>query len=61
MIDTVELPVYEGLPELSKFLLAFEDKVSEPQQLLALDEVLKATLACWWETHKNSITGWSQC
>ena len=45
MTETVELLVYEGLPELSKFILEFEDKTSKPQWLLALDEVLKATPA----------------
>ena len=48
VIETVELPVYEGLSELFKFLMEFEDKVSEPQQLLAIDEGLKAMLAHWW-------------
>ena len=47
---TVELPVYEGLPELSEFLVEFEDKKSEPKWLLALDEALKATPGCWWVT-----------
>ena len=50
--DIVELPIYEWLPELSKFLQEFEEKVFEPQRLLALEYVLKATPACWWEAHK---------
>ena len=61
MTETVELPVYEGLPELSKFILEIEDKLSEPQWFLELEEALKATLARWWVTHKKSIAGWSQC
>ena len=56
----VELPSYEGLPELSAFLMEFEEKVLEPQRLLALEEALKATLARWWETHKKTIIGWAQ-
>ena len=60
-IETIELPLYEGKPELSEFLVEFEDKVSEPHWLLALDEALKATLECWWETHKKLTNGWSQC
>ena len=28
--ETVELPIYEGLSDLSEFLVEFEDKVSEP-------------------------------
>ena len=59
--ETIELPIYEGQPEFFDFLVEFEDKVSEPQRLLAFDEALKATPACWWETHKNLIIGWSQC
>ena len=30
--ETVELPVYEGLPQLSEFLLEFEDKVLKAQR-----------------------------
>ena len=59
--DTIELPIYEGIPELSEFLVEFEDKVSEPRRLLALEEALNVILAQWWVTHKKSITGWSQC
>ena len=55
------MPIYEGLLELYEFLVEFEDKVSEPQQLLALEEALNATPTCWWVTHKKSITRWSQC
>ena len=59
--ETVELPVYEGLPKFFYFLVEFEDKVSELHRLLVLDEGLKATPACWCVTHKNSINRWSQC
>ena len=59
--ETVQLLVYDGLPELYEFLVEFEDKVSEPQWLMALDKALKATPTCWWVTYKKSITGWSQC
>ena len=57
----MELPIYEGIHVLSEFHVEFEDEVSEPQWFLALEEALKATPARWWENHKNSITGWSQC
>ena len=46
MTETIELPIYEVLPELSEFLVEFEDKVLEPQWLLALEEALKATPTC---------------
>ena len=42
----VELPIYEGLPDFSVFLMEFEEKVSKLQQLLALEEALKDTRAC---------------
>ena len=43
----VELPIYEGLPDLSEFLQEFEEKVFEPQRLLELEDALKATPARW--------------
>ena len=61
MADIVELPTHEGIPEFSTFLKEFEEKVSKPQRLLALEESLKATLPRWWVTHKKTITGWAQC
>ena len=57
----VELPIYEGLPELSTLLMEFEEKFSKPYRLLAMEEALKATPARWWETLKKTITGWAQC
>ena len=57
--ETIELPIYEGLPELSEFLVEFEYKMSKSQWLLALEEALKANPIRWWDTHKKSITGWS--
>ena len=59
--EIVELPIYEGLPKLSVFLMEFEENILEPQQLLALEEALKDTPARWWVTHKNTINGWVQC
>ena len=50
-----------GLSELSGFLNEFEEKVFEPQRLLALEEALKSTPACWWMTHKQTIHEWAQC
>ena len=43
--EIVELLVYEGLLELYEFLIVFEERVSEPQRLLALEEELVATPA----------------
>ena len=59
--ETVELPIYEGLPILFEFFQEFEGKVFEPQRILALDVALKATLSRWWETHKRKIHDWEQC
>ena len=51
--EIVKLPIYEGLPEMSTFLIEFEKKVSKPHRLLALEEALKATPTHWWATHKK--------
>ena len=56
--ETVKFAIYKWLPELSKLLIAFEHKVLELQELLALEESLKATLACLWVTQKKGINGW---
>ena len=40
--------MYEGFPELSMFLMYFEENFSEPHQLLALEESLKDTPECQW-------------
>ena len=59
--ETVELPIYEGLPGLSEFFQEFEEKFFELQRMLALDVALKATPTRWWETHKQMIFNWEQC
>ena len=56
--ETIELPIYEGLLGLSEFFQEFEEKVFEPQRILALDVALKATPTRWWETHKRRIHDW---
>ena len=38
--EIVELPTYEGIPDLYEFLVEFEYKVLETQRLLELDEAL---------------------
>ena len=59
--EVIELPKYEGIPNLADFIDEFEDKVSEPQRLLALEEALKATPTRWWDTHKKSMGDWNIC
>ena len=61
MTKIVELSMYERFSKISTFLMDIEEKVSEPQRLLALEEALKATPMRWWETHKKTITGWAYC
>ena len=56
--DTIEFPIYEGLPGLSQFFQEFEEKFFEPQRILALDVALKATPAQRWATHKQTIHDW---
>ena len=55
------LPTYERFPNLASFLEEFEEKDTESQRLSTLEYVLKATLARWWGTHKQSIFKWLQC
>jgi hypothetical protein len=40
------------LIDIKTFVQTFEAHVPEKQRILALDIVLKATLASWWVTHK---------
>ena len=60
-IDMVELMIYERLLKIFVFLMEFEEKVSEPQRLLALEEARKDTQVQWWETHEKKITRCVQC
>ena len=59
--EVIDLSMYEGIPNLVVFISELEDKVSEPQRLLALEEALKATPERWWDTHKVSIEYWKIC
>jgi hypothetical protein len=54
-------PSFHGINDFQRFLAQYEDEVSEKQRLLAFDITLKATLARWWGTHKETITDWYQC
>ena len=49
MVETQlrDLLTYEGLPNLVTFLSEFEEMVTEPRWLYALDGVLKATPYIW--------------
>ena len=55
-IELCDLPTYEELPILEYFLTEFEEEVTEPQFLLALEFSLKVAPARWWVTHKHSIS-----
>ena len=57
-IEVCDIPTYEGFPNLEYFLTEFEEKVTKPQHLLALDFALKDTLARWWVSHKQTISEW---
>lgn len=52
-------PIYDGTGNFEDFLDAMEYQVAEEQQVPALDVVLKATPARWWETHKEDHTTWA--
>jgi hypothetical protein len=49
------LPTFDGLNPLEKFLSEFETSVPTQQRLLAMDEAMKATPEIWWGTHKINI------
>ena len=55
--EIVKSQNYKGIPDLSGFLMEFEEKVSEPQRLLALEEEMKDSPSHWWATHKDTIIG----
>jgi hypothetical protein len=48
-------PKYDGLNDISSFEKAFELQELEQQRLLALDVVLKATPARWWDAHQKGM------
>jgi hypothetical protein len=43
------------------FEKSFDLRVLKPQRLLALDVVLKVTLARCWAAHIEGMKDWSQC
>ena len=53
-----DIPTYEFLPILESFLAEFEERVSEPHRLLALDFALKDTPTRWCVAHKQTISEW---
>lgn len=58
-IEVCELPLFDGLGNVDTFFIEFEGLILEPQRLLALDVVLRATPTRWWTTwHKISIPSW---
>ena len=52
------LPYYDGLIDVDKFLDAFERKVPGDHRFQALDLVLCAMPARWWGTHKDNFDEW---
>ena len=56
--ETIKFPIYEGMLELSELFQEFEEKLFEPQRVLALSVSLKATPTRWWVTHNQC---WCNC
>jgi hypothetical protein len=50
---------YDGLTDITSFVKEFELQVPKKKRILALDVVLKYTLARWWTTHKEGMEDWS--
>jgi hypothetical protein len=57
----INLPTFDGINPLEKFLSKFETSVPTQQRFLAMDEAMKSTPESWWGTHKGNITFWTQC
>ena len=54
-------PNFHGVNYLENLLTRYKYEVLENQRLLALDLVLKETLAIWWGVHKEIVKDWYQC
>ena len=52
------LPYYDGLIDVDKFLDAFEIKVLEDHRFQALDLALYDMLTWWWGAHKDNFDEW---
>lgn len=52
------LPHYDGLTDVEKFIDAFEQEVPEDHRFQAVDLVLCTTPTWWWGTHKDSFEEW---
>nr|KUM49186.1 hypothetical protein ABT39_MTgene3735 [Picea glauca] len=51
-------PMYDGTINVEDLLSSMEYRVVEEQRIPALDMLLKATPARWWDTHKEDLTTW---
>jgi hypothetical protein len=58
-MELCDPPKYDGLTDINSFVKTFELHIHEQQRLLALDVVLKATLARWWAGHREGMEDWS--
>jgi len=56
-LEVRNLPYYDGLTDVDKFLDASECEVPEHHHFYELDLALHATLARWWGMHKDSFDG----
>ena len=50
--------IFDGLSDINEFLKKYEQDVLTDQRIEAIDLVLKATPARWWQAHKDHITSW---
>jgi hypothetical protein len=60
-MELCDPPKYDGLNDIRYFVKAFDFQIPKQKRLLALDFVLKDTLAKWWVSHKEAIEDWKQC
>ena len=52
------LPYYDGLTGVNKFLYAFEREALEDHHFQVQDLALCIMLAWWWGTHKDNFDEW---
>jgi len=57
-LEIRNLPYYDGLTDLDKFLDAFEREVPKDHCFQAINLALHTTPARWWGTHKDNFAKW---
>ena len=51
-IKIKDIPLFDGLADVNKFLQQFEQEIPHEQRMAAIDLAVRATPARWWHAHK---------